>query len=57
MTEAGQVAIDAAQADGSWSQLDEVKALIMPDDLQAALDSNPKAKARYEPLIDSAKKQ
>jgi uncharacterized protein YdeI (YjbR/CyaY-like superfamily) len=57
MTDAGQAAIDAAKADGSWFELDDVDALIVPDDLQAALDSAPKAKAGYESLIDSAKKQ
>ena len=57
MTDAGQAAIDAAKTDGSWSQLDDVEDLVIPHDLQAALDSAPKAKARYEALIDSAKKQ
>jgi uncharacterized protein YdeI (YjbR/CyaY-like superfamily) len=57
MTDAGQAAIDAARTDGSWSQLDDVEDLVVPDDLQAALDSAPEAKAGYEALIDSAKKQ
>jgi uncharacterized protein YdeI (YjbR/CyaY-like superfamily) len=57
MTDAGHAAIDTAKADGSWSQLDEVDALIVPDDLQAALDSDPRVKAGYESLNDSAKKQ
>ena len=41
MTPAGQRLIDAAQADGSWSLLDDVEALTVPDDLAAEL-------ARYE---------
>jgi len=57
MTETGQAAIDEAKADGSWSQTDEVDALIVPADLTAALDAAPEAKAAYESLIDSAKKQ
>ena len=37
MRPAGQAAIDAAKADGSWSALDSVEALEVPDDLAAAL--------------------
>jgi len=57
MTEVGQATIDEAKADGSWSQTDEVDALVVPSDLQAALDAAPEAKAAYQALIDSAKKQ
>lgn len=57
MTESGQAAIDRAKADGSWSQLDQVDALIVPPDLRAALDATPDAALAYEALGDSAKKQ
>lgn len=57
MTEVGQEAIDRAKADGSWSQFDEVDALIVPPDLKTALDGSPGAMASYEALTDSAKKQ
>ena len=57
MTDAGQAAIDAAKADGSWSQADEVDALVVPTDLQAALDADPRASAAYQALPDSAKRQ
>ena len=57
MTEAGQLAIDEAKADGSWSQADDVDALIVPSDLNHALDAAPEAKAAYQSLSDSAKKQ
>jgi uncharacterized protein YdeI (YjbR/CyaY-like superfamily) len=40
MEPAGQEAIDRAQADGSWSMLDEVEAGVVPDDLAAALDAS-----------------
>lgn len=51
MQPAGQVAIDAAKADGRWDRAyDSSSNMIMPDDLQAALDSNPKAKAFYQTL-------
>jgi uncharacterized protein YdeI (YjbR/CyaY-like superfamily) len=57
MTEVGQATIDEAKADCSWSQTDEVDALVVPSDLQTALDAAPEAKAAYQALTDSAKKQ
>ncbi len=39
MTPAGQAKIDAARNDGSWTWLDEIEALVVPDDLQSALDA------------------
>jgi uncharacterized protein YdeI (YjbR/CyaY-like superfamily) len=57
MTEAGQAAIDEAKADGSFTQADEVDALIVPADLKAALDGAPRAKTAYQVLADSAKRQ
>ena len=56
MTEAGQSAIDAAKADGSFTQADEVDALIVPADLKAALDAAPGAMNAYQALADSAKR-
>jgi uncharacterized protein YdeI (YjbR/CyaY-like superfamily) len=56
MTEAGQSAIDAAKADGSFTQADEVDALIVPADLEAALDATPGAMTAYRALADSAKR-
>ena len=57
MTEAGQQAIDRAVADGSWSQADDVEALVVSADLQDAFDAAPEAKVAYQSLADSAKKQ
>lgn len=57
MTERGQTAIDQAKADGSWSQLDDIDALIVPPDLRSALQAVPDAEAAYEALSNSAKKQ
>ena len=57
MTEAGRAVIEGAKADGSWSQTDEVDSLVIPPDLQAAFDYTPRAKAQYELLRDSAKKE
>lgn len=57
MTGVGQAVIDRAKTDGSWSQLDDVDALIVSPDLQAALEAAPEAMAAYENLGDSVKKQ
>jgi uncharacterized protein YdeI (YjbR/CyaY-like superfamily) len=57
MTEAGWTAINQAKADGSWSQTDEVDALVVPSDLRAAFDAAPGAEAAYLALTDSSKRQ
>lgn len=49
---AGQAVIDAAVADGSWTRLDAVDALLVPPDLEAALAARPGAAenfARFPP--------
>jgi uncharacterized protein YdeI (YjbR/CyaY-like superfamily) len=56
MTKIGQAVIDRAKADGSWSQLDRVDALVVPPDLRAALDAAPGAETAYAALTDSAKR-
>jgi uncharacterized protein YdeI (YjbR/CyaY-like superfamily) len=56
MTPAGQAKIDAAIADGSWSMLDAVENLEIPDDLGAALDAYPAARANFEAFPRSAKR-
>lgn len=57
MTPAGQAAIDRARADGSWSQTDAVDALVVPADLGSAFADSPLARAAYDALPDSTKKQ
>lgn len=57
IAEAGWKAIDQAKTDGSWSQTDDVDALVIPPDLEAALDATPGARAGYLALSDSAKRQ
>lgn len=57
MTDVGRAVIDRAKGDGSWSQTDDVDALIIPPDLGIAFDGAPKARHAYEQLPDSAKKQ
>ncbi len=39
MTPAGRAVIDRAKADGTWTALDDVEALVIPPDLQAAFDT------------------
>jgi uncharacterized protein YdeI (YjbR/CyaY-like superfamily) len=56
MTDAGLTVIDRAKADGSWSKLDAVDALIEPDDLTAALDANPTAREHWDAFPRSAKR-
>ena len=47
----GQVQVEAAKADGRWAQAyDGARTSSMPDDLQAALDANPRAKAFFATL-------
>jgi uncharacterized protein YdeI (YjbR/CyaY-like superfamily) len=47
MHAAGQAKIDAAVADGSWTKLDAVDDLIIPDDLQRALKALPPASEHF----------
>ncbi|MFL6700062.1 MAG: YdeI/OmpD-associated family protein [Vitreoscilla sp.] len=45
MQPAGQAQVDAAKADGRWDKAyDGARTSTVPDDLQAALDANPKAR-------------
>lgn len=57
MTAIGQQVIDEAIADGSWSQADDIDALVLPPDLASALDAAPGAMESYGSLPDSTKKQ
>ena len=56
MTSAGQEKINQAKADGAWTFLDDVEALIIPDDLATALAANAQAKIYFEGFSPSAKK-
>jgi uncharacterized protein YdeI (YjbR/CyaY-like superfamily) len=51
MHPAGLAAVEAARADGRWDRAyDSARTVTVPDDLQAALDANPEAKAFFETL-------
>ena len=48
MTEAGRAAIAIARANGSWNSLDAIDALVVPDDLAAALAARRGAREQFE---------
>ncbi len=56
MTRAGHEKIDTAKRDGSWTYLDDIENLIIPDDLASALANNKTAKRKFGAFNDSAKK-
>ena len=56
MTEAGLEKIKIAQENGSWTALDEVEALIVPDDLKRSLEQNIIANKNFENFSNSTKK-
>jgi uncharacterized protein YdeI (YjbR/CyaY-like superfamily) len=53
---AGAAVIEAARADGSWSALDDVENLVVPDDLTAALAAHRGAADSWEAFSPSAKR-
>ncbi len=56
MTEAGMAKIIAAQQDGSWNALDEIEALVIPIDLEQALEVEPAAQRNFQAFSNSVKK-
>lgn len=56
MTDAGRRAIEVAQANGWWTMYDQVEDLVEPDDLTAALDDDPAARAGWDAFPPSARK-
>lgn len=50
MTEHGLRHVDAAKADGRWEKAYRVRDAKIPDDFQAAIDADPKAKAMFATL-------
>jgi uncharacterized protein YdeI (YjbR/CyaY-like superfamily) len=56
MTTAGQKMIDLAKATGTWTALDQVSDLIVPEDLQNMLLKNKKALKHFEAFSPSAKR-
>ena len=56
MHPAGLAALEQAKADGSWTRLDAVETLAEPEDLQAALDAVPAARAEWDAFPRSARR-
>ncbi|MDT7832867.1 YdeI/OmpD-associated family protein [Flavobacteriaceae bacterium S356] len=56
MHESGFSKINAAKKDGSWTALDDVENLIVPEDLQKAFDDNKIAFSNYTNFARSYKK-
>ena len=56
MAEAGRAAVAAAKADGSWTVLDDVENLVVPDDLAAALAARPPARDEWDRFPRSTKR-
>jgi uncharacterized protein YdeI (YjbR/CyaY-like superfamily) len=53
---AGLAKIVAAKKDGSWSMLDDVEKLIVPDDLRQMFDAHPSAATHFETFPRSVKR-
>ncbi|MEO0457220.1 MAG: YdeI/OmpD-associated family protein [Cyanobacteria bacterium P01_A01_bin.114] len=56
MHPAGLKKIEQAKQDGAWYFLDDVEALVVPDDLQAALNQYPNAAQHFEAFPPSTKR-
>jgi uncharacterized protein YdeI (YjbR/CyaY-like superfamily) len=56
MTEAGLAKIEEARRDGSWTSLDAVEAMIVPDDLAAAFAAQPGAREHWDGYPPSVRK-
>jgi uncharacterized protein YdeI (YjbR/CyaY-like superfamily) len=56
MTEAGMATIELAKSNGTWTNLDAVESLLVPDDLQQALTQNKLALKHFELFPKSSKK-
>ncbi len=56
LADAGIRAVELAKANGSWTILDNAEALREPDDLAAALDGIPDARAKWDAFPPSSRK-
>jgi uncharacterized protein YdeI (YjbR/CyaY-like superfamily) len=56
MQPAGQAMIDLAKRSGTWTALDDVEALIEPDELRAALDAQPDARRHWDEFPRSTRR-
>jgi uncharacterized protein YdeI (YjbR/CyaY-like superfamily) len=56
MTDAGRAVIEAAMANGSWNSLDEIDALVVPSDLEAALAAHEGAREHFDSRTASTRR-
>jgi uncharacterized protein YdeI (YjbR/CyaY-like superfamily) len=56
MTDAGREAVAIGRVNGSWESLDIIDALVVPDDLAAALASSPGARERFDASTASVRR-
>ncbi|WP_446219312.1 YdeI/OmpD-associated family protein [Micromonospora sp. IBHARD004] len=56
MAPAGALVVAEARAGGAWNRLDEVEALIVPDDLATAFDRHPGARPRWDAFPRSTRR-
>lgn len=56
MLPAGLAAVEEAKRRGTWTVLDEVEDLVIPDDLAAAFAANPPAREHWEAFSPSARR-
>lgn len=54
---AGRRSVEAAKANGTWTLLDDVEDLVVPEDLAAALDELPGARRSWDAFPPSARRQ
>jgi uncharacterized protein YdeI (YjbR/CyaY-like superfamily) len=57
MLPAGLAVVEQAKRSGTWTLLDDVEDLVVPDDLVAALDGLPGARANWDAFPPSARRQ
>jgi uncharacterized protein YdeI (YjbR/CyaY-like superfamily) len=56
LTAAARALVKQAQADGTWTILDAVEDLIVPDDLAAAFEAHPGSRAHWESFPRSVRR-
>ena len=56
MLPAGLAAVEEAKRRGTWTLLDDVENLVIPDDLAAALASSPSAREHWDAFSKSARR-
>ena len=56
MTAAGRAAVETAKRDGSWTALDAVERLEVPEDLASALESRPPARTNWDAFPRSVRR-